>query len=54
MSFQADASPVVLATPDELRQRIRKQSKLKGRQPDDASLREVQALGPDAFTLWSF
>lgn len=35
---------VVLATPDQLRERIRKKSKLKGRQADDASLGEVVDL----------
>ncbi len=36
-----------LATVDELRQRIRRASKLKGRQSDDASLDEIRALlGP--------
>ena len=39
--------PFVIATPDELRQRIRQKSKLKGRQADDASLGEVRTLiGP--------
>ncbi len=39
--------PVVLATADELRQRIRRKSKLKGRQADDVSLQEVRGLiGP--------
>ena len=38
---------VALATMDELRERIKRKSKLKGRQPDDASLAEVRALlGP--------
>lgn len=36
--------PVVLATPDQLRERIRQKSKLKGRQADDASRVEVVAL----------
>jgi len=35
---------VVLATADQLRERIRQKSKLKGRQADDASLSEVKAL----------
>jgi NADH:ubiquinone oxidoreductase subunit F (NADH-binding)/NADH:ubiquinone oxidoreductase subunit E len=35
---------VTLATVDELRDRIRRKSKLKGRQADDASLAEVRAL----------
>ena len=39
--------PVVLGTPDELRERIRSKSKLKGRQADEVSLQEVQSLiGP--------
>ncbi|KQW38109.1 NADH-ubiquinone oxidoreductase-F iron-sulfur binding region domain-containing protein [Rhizobacter sp. Root404] len=39
------AMPVVAsATPDELRQRIKRKSRLKGRQPDDAALAEVRAL----------
>jgi formate dehydrogenase len=40
------AGPVVVAsaTPDELRQRIRRKSRLKGRQVDDAALAEVRAL----------
>ncbi|MDB5867797.1 MAG: NAD-dependent formate dehydrogenase flavoprotein subunit, partial [Polaromonas sp.] len=38
---------VTLATVDQLRERIRRKSKLKGRQADDISLAEVQALiGP--------
>ena len=36
--------PVVLATPDQLRERIRQKSKLKGRQADDISRSEVVAL----------
>ena len=35
---------VTLATVDQLRERIRRKSKLKGRQADDASLEEVRAL----------
>jgi formate dehydrogenase beta subunit len=39
--------PVPLGTPDELRQRIRKKSRLKGRQPEEAALDDVRALiGP--------
>ena len=39
--------PVALATVDDMRERIRRKSKLKGRQADDASLDEVRALiGP--------
>jgi NADH:ubiquinone oxidoreductase subunit E len=38
---------VALATVDELRERIRRKSKLKGRQADEASIAEVRALvGP--------
>ena len=36
--------PVTIATVDQLRDRIRRKSKLKGRQPDDMSLAEVRAL----------
>ncbi|MEN9982187.1 MAG: hypothetical protein RI918_156 [Pseudomonadota bacterium] len=36
--------PVVLATPDQLRERIRQKSKLKGRQADDISRAEVVTL----------
>ncbi|MBJ7503899.1 MAG: NAD(P)H-dependent oxidoreductase subunit E, partial [Polynucleobacter sp.] len=35
---------VAVATIDDLRQRIRQKSKLKGRQPDDISVSEVQQL----------
>ncbi len=46
-SAQADAG-VVLGTADEMRERIRRKSKLKGRQADAASLDEVRALlGPE-------
>lgn len=38
------AKSVVLATPDQLRERIRQKSKLKGRQADDISRSEVVAL----------
>ncbi len=38
------AKPVVLATPDQLRERIRQKSKLKGRQADDVSRAEVRQL----------
>jgi formate dehydrogenase beta subunit len=41
---QETASVVARATPDELRDRIRRKSRLKGRQADDASLAEVRAL----------
>ena len=45
-SFSAlsSISAVPLATVDQLRERIRRKSQLKGRQVDDASLGEVQAL----------
>ena len=36
--------PVLLASADDMRQRIRRMGKLKGRQPDDASLAQVRAL----------
>jgi formate dehydrogenase beta subunit len=38
------ASHTVLATPDQLRERIRQKSKLKGRQADDVSRTEVKQL----------
>ncbi|HSV55367.1 MAG TPA: NADH-ubiquinone oxidoreductase-F iron-sulfur binding region domain-containing protein [Burkholderiaceae bacterium] len=42
-----DAGVVTLASPDEMRQRIRRMSKLKGRQPEAAALDDVCALiGP--------
>jgi formate dehydrogenase beta subunit len=37
-------APVLLATADDMRQRIRRMGKLKGRQPADASLLEVRDL----------
>ena len=37
-------TPVLLATPDQLRERIRQKSKLKGRQADDTSRHEVVSL----------
>ena len=37
-------APVLLASADDMRQRIRRLGKLKGRQPDDASVLEVRAL----------
>ncbi len=48
MSFPAsDAAPVPLATADQLRDRIRRHGRLKGRQPDDAALADVRAcIGP--------
>jgi len=42
-----DAPTVATITPDALRERLRKKSRLKGRQPDDAMRAEVRALiGP--------
>src|SRR3990167_2491118 len=38
------AAPLTLASADEMRERIRRKSKLKGRQPDDTALAEVRAL----------
>ena len=51
---QAVAAPVVASfSADELRQRIKRKSKLKGRQADDASLAEVQhLLGPKPADGW--
>jgi formate dehydrogenase len=51
---QGSGSAVVaLATPDELRDRIRRKSRLKGRQADDSSLNEVRLLlGPKPATGW--
>ena len=46
-----EVKAVAVATVDEMRERIRRKSKLKGRQADDASLDEVRALigaRPDA------
>ncbi len=37
-------APVVLASADDMRQRIRRMGKLKGRQPDDASVDQVRNL----------
>jgi len=46
-SASTDIPPVTLATVDQLRERIRRKSKLKGRQLDDESIEEVCALiGP--------
>ncbi|SFB68769.1 NAD-dependent formate dehydrogenase flavoprotein subunit [Polaromonas sp. OV174] len=36
--------PIAIATLDEMRERIRRKSRLKGRQADDASITEVRAL----------
>ena len=42
-----DSPPQTLATLDDMRERIRKISRLKGRQADESAMREVQALmGP--------
>lgn len=42
-----EVKAVAVATVDEMRERIRRKSKLKGRQADDASIEEVRALiGP--------
>jgi formate dehydrogenase len=38
------ATVVALASPDQLRERIRRKSRMKGRQPDETSLVEVRAL----------
>ena len=44
-SGQSSESPVVaVMSVDDMRDRIRRKSKLKGRQADDASLQEVRAL----------
>ena len=40
----SQVSTVALATADDMRERIRRKSKLKGRQADDTSLAEVRAL----------
>ena len=49
----AGVATVALATPDQLRERIRRKSRLKGRQPDDAALAEVRALlGPKPAAGW--
>ena len=39
-----DVPAVVLGSVDDMRQRIRRKAKLKGRQPEDAALEEVRAL----------
>ena len=43
-----EVKAVALATADDLRETIRRKSKLKGRQADDASLAEVRRLIGDA------
>jgi formate dehydrogenase beta subunit len=40
----AEIKPVVIATLDELKARIKKKSQLKGRQPDEISVNEVRTL----------
>ncbi|MGH8033766.1 MAG: hypothetical protein ACREO9_00975, partial [Lysobacterales bacterium] len=47
MNYPSQASgiqAIPIATVDELRERIRRKSKLKGRQADEVSLGEVRAL----------
>jgi formate dehydrogenase beta subunit len=45
----SQVTAVALATVDDMRERIRRKSKLKGRQADEVSLAEVRALvGPSA------
>ena len=45
--------PIVLGTPDDLRERIRRKSKLKGRQPEADALEQVRALlGPRPDDGW--
>ena len=39
-----EVKAVAIATVDELRERIKRKSKLKGRQADDVSVEEVRAL----------
>ena len=44
---KGEVQAVAVATADDLRQRLRRKSKLKGRQPDEKSLAEVVTLiGP--------
>ena len=43
-----EVKAVAVATADDLRETIRRKSKLKGRQPDDASLAEVRRLVGEA------
>jgi formate dehydrogenase len=44
VALSPDVKAVSLGTVDDMRERIRRKSKLKGRQADDASLSEVRAL----------
>ena len=44
LSVAPEVKPVSLGTVDDMRERIRRKSKLKGRQADDVSLAEVRAL----------
>ncbi|MES2360628.1 MAG: NADH-ubiquinone oxidoreductase-F iron-sulfur binding region domain-containing protein [Pseudomonadota bacterium] len=41
---ESSAKAVVIATPDDMRERIRRKNKLKGRQADEVSVEEVRAL----------
>ncbi|KWT83844.1 MULTISPECIES: NADH-ubiquinone oxidoreductase-F iron-sulfur binding region domain-containing protein [unclassified Variovorax] len=50
---QNEIQAIPLATPDQLRERIRRKSKLKGRQPEAEALREVrELLGPKPDGGW--
>lgn len=50
---QNEIQAIPLATPDQLRERIRRKSKLKGRQPEAEALREVRELiGPKPDSGW--
>lgn len=47
MSFQTEVPTVAAMSLDDMRERIRRKSRLKGRQPEDAAMAEVaQLLGP--------
>lgn len=53
MNLPNTIEAIPLATPDQLRERIRRKSKLKGRQPDAEALREVRELiGPRPADGW--
>jgi formate dehydrogenase beta subunit len=41
-SLASDIKPVPLGSVDDMRERIRRKSKLKGRQADDLSVQEVR------------
>ena len=43
-SLAPQTTTVALATVDDMRERIRRKSKLKGRQADDTSVADVRAL----------